>query len=128
MANVLDVSRLVCISVALALGGCVRVPDTMSDDEIHGSGLWTERDAEARLLLDRYVGPGRAVRYAPYSRKFATPMNAIETLSGMSYDKRYYFIPEKGVYVFPGRGERAPFVIPEEADNQRPARTNPVRP
>ena len=113
---------------ALALQGCIQVPDTMSDEEIRSKGLWTERDDEARVLLDRYVGPGRPVRYAPYSRKFATPKNAIETLTGMSYDKQYYYVRERGVYVFPGRGTRAPFVIAEDPDEQRPQHDGHVRP
>lgn len=106
--------RLACLALAAALGGCVRLPDTMSDEEIRSKGLWTDRDQEARQLLDGYVGPGRAVRYAPLWRRLVLPNQAIETLTGMSYDKRYYFIPEKGVYVFPGRGDRAPFTIAEE--------------
>src|SRR5690348_5911206 len=61
---------LVALVCALALPGCFRVPDTMSDEEIRSKGLWTDHDEEARILLDRYVGPGRPVRYAPYSRKF----------------------------------------------------------
>ncbi len=68
------------------------------------------------------------MRNAPYVRKFATPQQAVETLSGMSYDKRYYFVKERGVYVFPGRGERAPFVIAEDPDEQRRPGGPSVRP
>src|SRR3954447_5878672 len=98
-----------CLVVGVLLSGCtIGPPDFMPDAELRDGGLWTERDQEARELLDRYVGPGRPVRYASHARKFASVdvepdgvhISAVETILGLRYDKRYYFIPEKGVYVF----------------------------
>jgi hypothetical protein len=128
MRAIVIVARLVPLAVVLALTGCVRVPDTMSDEEIRSKGLWSDGDAEARRLLDQHVGPGRPVRYAPYWRKLATPWQAIETLTGMSYDKRYYYVREEGVYVFPGRGDRGAFVVREDENRPAPERAVHVRP
>jgi len=115
----LRAALLLAVLTAPLAGCCALGPpaDVVTDAELRGDGAWTEDDALARRLIGPAAGRRgyRAVRLPPLERKLAGVKSAVETVTGLRYEKRSYYSPEARAYVLLRR-DGPPIIVGEEFD------------